>query len=61
MVLIIITVAIYFLATKLYKKFTFAFTLPVLTVTAIMICLFSFLVFLIMSIGKMEETFFQAY
>ncbi|MGR5881341.1 LrgB family protein [Bacillus cereus] len=40
MVLIIITVAIYFLATKLYKKFTFAFTLPVLTVTAIMICLF---------------------
>lgn len=40
MVLIIITVAIYFLATNLYKKFTFAFTLPVLTVTAIMICLF---------------------
>ncbi|WP_263703682.1 LrgB family protein [Bacillus thuringiensis] len=40
MVLIIITVAIYFLATKLYKKFTFAFTLPVLTVTVSMICLF---------------------
>ncbi|HHQ8911667.1 TPA: LrgB family protein [Bacillus cereus] len=40
MVLIIITVVIYLLATKLYKKFTFPFTLPVLTVTTIMICLF---------------------
>ncbi|MGG0290275.1 LrgB family protein [Bacillus pacificus] len=40
MVLIIITVVIYVLATKLYKKFTFPFTLPVLTVTTIMICLF---------------------
>lgn len=36
MVFIIITVVVYLLATKLYKKFT----LPVLTVTAIMICLF---------------------
>ncbi|EJQ47064.1 TIGR00659 family protein [Bacillus cereus BAG5X1-1] len=40
MVLIFITVVIYLLATKLYKKFTFPFTLPVLTVTAIMICIF---------------------
>ena len=40
MVLIFITVVIYILATKLYKKFTFPFTLPVLTVTAIMICIF---------------------
>ncbi|MBE5103739.1 LrgB family protein [Bacillus thuringiensis] len=40
MVLIIITVVIYVFATKLYKKYTFPFTLPVLTVTAIMICLF---------------------
>lgn len=40
MVLIIITVAIYLIATKLYKKYLFPFTLPVLTVTAIMICLF---------------------
>lgn len=40
MVLIIITVVIYLLATKLYKKFMFPFTLPVLTVTTIMICLF---------------------
>ena len=40
MVLIIITVVIYLLATKLYEKFTFPFTLPVLTVTTIMICLF---------------------
>ena len=52
MVLIIIKVVIYLLATKLYKKFTFPFTLPVLTVTTIMICLFLILVFLIMSIGK---------
>ncbi|EJQ97981.1 MULTISPECIES: LrgB family protein [Bacillus cereus group] len=40
MVLIFITVVIYLLATKLYKKFTFPFTLPVLTVTVIMICIF---------------------
>ncbi|WP_088230053.1 LrgB family protein [Bacillus cereus] len=40
MFLIMITVVIYLLATKLYKKFTLPFTLPVLTVTAIMICLF---------------------
>jgi len=40
MVFIIITVVMYVLATKLYKKFPFPFTLPVLTVTAIMICLF---------------------
>lgn len=40
MVFIIITIVIYVLATKLYKKFTFPFTLPVLTVTASMICLF---------------------
>ncbi|MGF9765450.1 LrgB family protein [Bacillus albus] len=40
MVLIIITVVMYVLATKLYKKFPFPFTLPVLTVTASMICLF---------------------
>ncbi|QWG29222.1 LrgB family protein [Bacillus mycoides] len=40
MVLIFITVVIYLLAIKLYKKFTFPFTLPVLTVTAIMICIF---------------------
>ncbi|MBE7150158.1 LrgB family protein [Bacillus mycoides] len=40
MVLIFITVVIYLLATKLYKKFMFPFTLPVLTVTAIMICIF---------------------
>ncbi|OFD73626.1 LrgB family protein [Bacillus mycoides] len=40
MVLIFITVVIYLLATKLYKKFTFPFALPVLTVTAIMICIF---------------------
>ncbi|MFB5249581.1 LrgB family protein [Bacillus mycoides] len=40
MVLIFITVVIYLLATKLYKKFTFPFTLPVLTVTTIMICIF---------------------
>ncbi|MED1558141.1 LrgB family protein [Bacillus paramycoides] len=40
MVLIFITVVIYLLATKLYKKFTFPFTLPVLTATAIMICIF---------------------
>ncbi|MBJ8053179.1 LrgB family protein [Bacillus cereus] len=40
MVLIFITVVIYILATKLYKKFTFPFTLPVLTVTTIMICVF---------------------
>ncbi|QWG34726.1 LrgB family protein [Bacillus mycoides] len=40
MVLIFITVVIYLLATKLYKKFTLPFTLPVLTVTAIMICIF---------------------
>ena len=40
MVFIIITVVVYLLATKLYKKFTFPFTLPVLTVTAIKICLF---------------------
>lgn len=40
MLLIFITVKIYIFATKLYKKFTFPFTLPVLTVTAIMICLF---------------------
>jgi predicted murein hydrolase (TIGR00659 family) len=40
MVLIFITVVIYLLATKLYKKFAFPFTLPVLTVTAIMICIF---------------------
>ncbi|MDM5194757.1 LrgB family protein [Bacillus hominis] len=40
MVLIFITVVIYILATKLYKKFAFPFTLPVLTVTAIMICIF---------------------
>lgn len=40
MVFIIITVVVYLLAIKLYKKFTFPFTLPVLTVTAIMICLF---------------------
>lgn len=40
MVLILITVVIYLVATKLYKKYTFPFMLPVLTVTAIMICLF---------------------
>lgn len=40
MVLIIITVVIYLFATKLYKKYTFPFTLPVLTVTATMICVF---------------------
>ncbi|GLV61793.1 hypothetical protein Bmyc01_04630 [Bacillus mycoides] len=40
MVFIIITVVIYLFATKLYKKYTFPFTLPVLTVTTIMICLF---------------------
>ncbi|MES5893033.1 MULTISPECIES: LrgB family protein [Bacillus cereus group] len=40
MFLIFITVVIYILATNLYKKFTFPFTLPVLTVTAIMICIF---------------------
>ena len=40
MVLIIITVVMYVLATKLYKKFPFPFTLPVLTVTASMIGLF---------------------
>ncbi|MES5956214.1 LrgB family protein [Bacillus fungorum] len=40
MVFIIITVVIYILATKLYKKFTSPYTLPVLTVTTIMICLF---------------------
>ncbi|KFN01505.1 LrgB family protein [Bacillus clarus] len=40
MVLIFITVMIYVLATKLYNKFTTPFTLPVLTVTAIMIVLF---------------------
>lgn len=40
MVLIIITVVMYVLATKLYKKIPFPLTLPVLTVTASMICLF---------------------
>lgn len=40
MVLIIITVVMYVLATNLYKKIPFPFTLPVLTVTASMICLF---------------------
>lgn len=40
MVLIIITVVMYVLATKLYKKIPFPFMLPVLTVTASMICLF---------------------
>ncbi|WP_342715384.1 LrgB family protein [Bacillus paramycoides] len=40
MVLIIITVVMYVLATKLYKKIPFLFMLPVLTVTASMICLF---------------------
>ncbi|EJR66695.1 hypothetical protein IIO_01311 [Bacillus cereus VD115] len=40
MVLILITVVIYLFAIKLYKKYTFPFMLPVLTVTAIMICLF---------------------
>ncbi|KXY91480.1 MULTISPECIES: LrgB family protein [Bacillus cereus group] len=40
MVLIIITVVMYVLATKLYKKCPFPFTLPVLTVTASMIGLF---------------------
>lgn len=40
MVLIIITVVMYVFATKLYKKIPFPFTLPVLTVTASMICLF---------------------
>ncbi|PFR10283.1 hypothetical protein COE50_15880 [Bacillus anthracis] len=40
MVLIIITVVMYVLATKLYKKIPCPFTLPVLTVTVSMICLF---------------------
>lgn len=40
MVFIIITVVVYLLAIKLYKKFTFPFTLPVLTVTVSLICLF---------------------
>lgn len=40
MLLIIITVVMYVFATKLYKKIPFPFTLPVLTVTASMICLF---------------------
>ncbi|MED2613092.1 MULTISPECIES: LrgB family protein [Bacillus cereus group] len=40
MVLILITVVIYLFATKLYKKYKFPFMLPVLTVTATMICLF---------------------
>lgn len=36
---IIITVILYLLAIKIYKRFTSPFTLPVLTVTTIMICL----------------------
>ncbi|CUB12735.1 Holin-like protein CidB [Bacillus cereus] len=40
MVFIIITVVVYLMAIKLYKKFMFPFMLPVLTVTTIMICLF---------------------